>query len=87
MDIFLPKEFATFPTENITIPVTPEAVRAFYRASPEKRRKLALLVSLQLLESTQAEVTLEELMRAISRKAQARGLTPEILDAILAEET
>ncbi|HXG11031.1 MAG TPA: hypothetical protein VNK04_14830 [Gemmataceae bacterium] len=72
-------------TEEITIRVDPEAAQA-YRAAPEQeRRKLDLLLSLRLRDALRPGRSLKELMRDISRKAQERGLTPEILESILHE--
>jgi len=69
--------------QTINIQVTPEAAKAFRKASPAERKKLELLLSLRLLEVSRARKSLEEVMREISRSAQARGLTPEILDDLL----
>ncbi|GAB4540085.1 MAG: hypothetical protein Fur002_06200 [Anaerolineales bacterium] len=70
-------------TETITIQVTPEAAQAFRSASKEERKKMELLLGLRLLEVTRARKPLESVMREISRSAQERGLTKEILDDIL----
>jgi len=72
-------------TEDITIRVAPEAARAYRVASEQERRKLDLLLSLRLQGALQPSGALQELMRDISRKAQERGLTPEILESILRE--
>jgi hypothetical protein len=69
--------------QTISIQVSPEAARAFLKASEEDRRKLELLISLRLLEVARARKPLEDVMREISRSAQARGLTPDILNDIL----
>ncbi len=69
--------------QTINIQVTPEAAKAFRNASAAERKKLELLLTLRLLEVTRARKPLEEVMREISRSAQARGLTPEILDDLL----
>jgi hypothetical protein len=69
--------------EPITINVDPEAARIFKNASPEERRKLELRFILQVLGTTQRQQSLEELPREVSRKAQERGLRPEILEAFL----
>lgn len=69
--------------QTIQIQVTPEAARAFRDASESERRKLELLLNLRLLEVARARKPLEEIMREISRSAQQRGLTPEILDDLL----
>jgi hypothetical protein len=72
-------------TEEITIRVDSEAARA-YRAAPEQdRRKLDLLLSLRLHDALTPTGSLKEFMMEVSRKAQERGLTPDILDTILHE--
>ena len=73
-------------TEPITIRVEVEAARAFRSASPEKRRKLELLLGLQLMESARGGPALDQIMSEISRNAQACGLTLEILDELLNEK-
>ena len=70
-------------TKTITIRVSAEVARIFEAASEEQRRKLEALLSLKLSDVTQSSRSLEEVMSEISQNAQARGLTPEILDSIL----
>ncbi len=65
------------PAESIRIRVDPEAARVYRSAPASERRKLDLLLSLRLREVTEREESLEEVMREISRNAQARGLTSE----------
>jgi hypothetical protein len=72
-------------TQTITIRVSPEAARVYNTATAEQQRKLEVLLSLKLTEVARAPRPLEEVMSEISRKAQARGLTPEILEALLNE--
>jgi hypothetical protein len=72
-------------TEEITIRVDPEAARAYRTAPEEQKRKFDLLLSLRLRDAVSAGGSLKELMSDISRKAQERGLTPEMLEAILNE--
>ena len=72
-------------TEEITIRVDPEAAQAYRAASEQERRKLDLLLTLRLHDALRPGGSLKELMREISRKAQERGLTPEILESILHE--
>lgn len=72
-------------TEEITIHVDPDAAQAYRSASDQDRRKLDLLLSLRLSDATRSAESLKDLMREMSRKAQARGLTPEILQSILDE--
>jgi hypothetical protein len=73
-------------TKTISIRVSPEAARAYETATDEQKRKLDALLSLKLSEATRGTRPLEEIMSEISRKAQGRGLTPEILQSILNEE-
>ncbi|HLE90630.1 MAG TPA: hypothetical protein VI753_05730 [Anaerolineales bacterium] len=70
-------------TETIVIQVTPEAAKAFRSASESERKKMELLLNLRLLEVTRARKPLEQVMREISRSAQERGLTEEILNNLL----
>lgn len=72
-------------TETITIRVSPEAARVYNTATVEQQRKLEILLSLKLTEVARTSRPLEEIMDEISRKAQARGLTPETLEAMLKE--
>jgi len=72
-------------TEEITIRVDPEAARVYRATSESERRKIDLLLSLRLQDALRGGGSLQELMRDISRKAQERGLTPEILNEILHE--
>ncbi len=72
-------------SESITMKVDEEAARAFNSASADEQRKLEALVSLRLIEATKTSESLRELMGEISQKARERGLTPEILKAILYE--
>lgn len=72
-------------TEEITIRVDPDAARAYRAASEQDRRKLDLLLSLRLHDALRPNGSLKDLMREVSRTAQERGLTPEILQTILDE--
>jgi hypothetical protein len=69
--------------ETIAIKVTPEAAKAFRTASDAERRKMELLLSLRLLDVAVSSRSLDEIMRSISRSAQARGLTEKKLKEIL----
>jgi hypothetical protein len=72
-------------TEEITIRVDADAARAYRATADEDRKKLDLLLSLRLSEALHPRGSLRELMHELSRKAQERGLTPEILESILRE--
>jgi hypothetical protein len=73
-------------TEQITIQVDAEAARAFKAASAEDRRKLEALLSIRLSEVTRTQESLKAIMSEVSQKAEHRGLTPEILKAMLNED-
>lgn len=62
--------------------VDPQAARAFAAATPEIRRKQELLLSLHWLEATRTPESLTQVMSEISRNAQARGLTPDLLKSM-----
>ena len=74
-------------TASINIEVDEAAARAFAEASPAEQEKLQLLLSLRLQELTASPGgSLQTAMDEISRKAEARGLTPEILETLLRDE-
>ena len=68
---------------TITIPLDADTARIYTGASVEDQKKLRLLVSLLLREFNDSSTSLRALMDNISDKAQARGLTAEILQSIL----
>ena len=71
-------------TETITIHIDPEAARAYEDAPPADRKKMRALLSLWLRDvATAGPATLKEIMSDVSKKARARGLTPEILEDLL----
>ena len=72
--------------DQITVAVDPDVADAWRSASNDERRKLELLVNLRLREVTEPGRSLRALLPEISRDAQRRGLTPEILQSILDEE-
>ena len=73
-------------TEEITIHVAPAAAQAYRQATEQDRKKLDILLSLRLQDALPPSGSLSDFMGEISRGAQERGLTPEILDAILHEQ-
>jgi hypothetical protein len=72
-------------SKTITVNVMPEAARIYESATPEEKRKLELLLSLELMWGKRDRRGLEEIMDEASRQAEANGLTPEILEEILNE--
>ena len=74
-------------TETITLRVDVDAAQVFNAAPAEDREKLQVLLSGWLKEYARADTaSLKATMDEISESAQSRGLTPEILEAILKEE-
>ena len=72
-------------TRAITIWVDAKAAQAYEAASAEEKRKLDVLLSLKLTEVTREERPLEEIVRDISRSAQARGLMPDIIKTLFVQ--
>jgi len=74
-------------TEAITLQVDQEAARIFKSATVEEQEKVQVLLGIWLKELGTSEVrSLSETMDEISQKAQARGLTSELLEDILKED-
>ena len=69
--------------DRITVSVDSDVAKAYRSASDSERRKLDLLINLWLRDVTKPGKSLRETMSEISRNAQRRGLTPEILQSIL----
>lgn len=72
--------------ERITVSVDSEVAKAYRSASDSDRRKLDLLINLRLRDVIKPGKSLREIISEISRNAQRRGLTPEILQSILDEK-
>ncbi len=70
---------------TITIPLDTQTARIYTSAPAEDQRKVRLLLSLWLQEFASTPRPIQEVMDEISEKAQARGLTPEILESLLNE--
>jgi len=69
---------------TISIPLDPQTAQAYGAACAEEKRKIQALVSLWLRELTARETpSLQQVLDEAGRKAQDRGLTPEILDSLL----
>jgi ferritin-like protein len=75
------------PTATISIQVDEEVAKAFATASTEEQRKIELLLRLRLQDLTLGpQKPLKAVMDEIGEQAEARGLTPEILEALLRDE-
>lgn len=70
-------------TRMISVRVSDQAARTYESASDDERRKFDALLTIQLTRAKQPTRSLEEIMSDLSRKADERGLTREILDDIL----
>ncbi len=71
---------------TILIEVDPQTAQAYSAAREEERKKMQFLLRMRARElAVEKRPSLDEIMDDISRKAQARGLTPEILESILRE--
>ena len=71
--------------KEIKIYVDAEAAKVYESAGFDERQKINVILSLRLKELARQRRPLEEVMSDISRKAKARGLTPEILNNLLNE--
>ncbi|HBW57173.1 MAG TPA: hypothetical protein DEF27_04965 [Oscillatoriales bacterium UBA8482] len=70
---------------SIILQVDEEIKAVFEQANPEIQKQLSDIIQLFLREKLYSK-TLTEVMAKISDKAQQRGLTPEILQDILADD-
>lgn len=69
---------------SITIPLDPQAARAYDSASPDEKRKIQALLSLWLRELAVGDYpSLQQVLDEVGAKAKARGLTPEMLNSLL----
>lgn len=68
----------------ITIQVDENIKTAFEEASPKTQKELSSIINLFFRESLHNK-TLTEVMAQISDRAKQRGLTPEILQELLAD--
>ncbi len=72
---------------TISIPVDAATALAYSQASVEEQKKIQLLLRLRVCELfAQSNVSLQQIMDDIGAKAEARGLTPEILKTLLCDE-
>lgn len=67
----------------INIPLDNETAKIYEKAPLADKKKMQLLLSLWLREFEKPSISLDNLMDEVSRKAQERELTPEILESIL----
>ena len=74
-------------TATISIQVDEETAKAFAAAPTEEQRKMEFLLRLRLQDLTLGpQRPLKVVMNEIGEQAEARGLTPEILESLLRDE-
>lgn len=74
-------------TETITLQVEADVARLYNNAPTSDKQKLQALFETWLKQYAEADSeSLKATMDEISRNAQDRGLTPEILETILNDE-
>ena len=83
-DWYLNTSNEAMQTESIN--VRSEVVRAFRKAMPEQRRHAETAMAVALMSREEAVRELERVMDRMSDAAQQRGLTPEKLEALLADD-
>ena len=72
-------------TEMISIEVDAETAQEFASADVEQRRKIGMLLGLELRAMLKRPH--RKLLEVMGRQAQANGLTPEILQSILDDDS
>ena len=73
---------------TISVDVDDEAAREFAALDDQRRRKLGILLGWRLRELLKPpQRTLLQIMDDMGRQAQANGLTPEILQSILDDDS
>jgi hypothetical protein len=71
---------------KISIEVSSETAEAYQSASPEDKERVRILIDLLMKKPREDNIDfLGKLMDEISDRAEARGLTPEILESLLNE--
>jgi hypothetical protein len=69
---------------TISIPLDPQTAQAYNSAPAEEKRKMQALLGLWLRGLVGGEQSsLQQILDEAGRKAQARGLTPEMLESLL----
>ncbi len=69
----------------ITIQVDAEVAKAYQEINSTNRKKIEMLFNI-LLKQELKEISLMQIMDDIGYQAEKNGLTPEILESILADE-
>ena len=77
------KDVGKMAIAKITIPLDTDTAQIYTQAPSDVQKKLRLLLSLWLREFAVSPRPLQTVLDEISKKAQSRGLTPEILESLL----
>ena len=73
-------------SSTISISVDDSTALAYSQASVEQQQKIQLLLRLRVRDLfSLPDVSLPQIMDDIGAKAEARGLTPQILETLLGE--
>ncbi len=71
----------------ISIPLDAATARVYLTATPTEQQRIQVLLRLRLREiANMPRQSLSDLMNSIGEKAEARGMTPEILEDLLRDE-
>ncbi|RZM78616.1 hypothetical protein [Leptolyngbya iicbica] len=74
-------------TSQISISVDDETAQAYAAMSPEAQQKVQMVLRLQMQALlNQPPRSLQAIMDDIGAKAEARGLTPQILETLLSDD-
>lgn len=71
--------------ETISIQVEPQIAQAYRAFAPQRQKHVQMLMSLVLRRSLEQD-SLEQTVADLRDEAEANGLTPEILEELLADE-
>ncbi len=71
--------------ETISIQVEPKIAKAYRAFAPQRQKQVQMLMSLVLSRSLEQD-SLEKTVADLRDEAEANGLTPEILEELLADE-
>jgi hypothetical protein len=82
------EETLAMTTVPITFHVDPEAAKAYESMTAEERNKIEAVLRLRLRGLlVPTGITLRQALDELGREAEGNGLTPEILESLLSEET
>ena len=71
--------------KTIAIQIDEDIAREYYKIAPQQRKKIEFLFTL-LVQQELKRKSLMQSMDALAEEAARNGLTPEILESILADE-